>query len=94
MTSYNVVVIQSNLVVQEDALWTLCEQANSMNPPDATALVYDKSPDVTPKMEDIPQVTGINEKHLAKVTAEMQSLFEVTDATYLICVHTYYVLPN
>jgi hypothetical protein len=86
-----VVVVQSNLVVQEEALWALCEQANTMNPPDAMALVYDKSPDVTPKMDDIPQVSQINDKHLAKVTAEMQSLFEVTDATYLICVQTCYV---
>ena len=78
------VVFQSNVVVQEKALWAACEQAANMNAPDAMSLVYDKSPDVTPKLDDIPQVSQIDEKHLAKVTANMQSIFEVADDTCLI----------
>ena len=59
-----------------------------MEPPDASSLVYDKNPDVTPKLEDIPLVANMDEKRLAHITKEMQAMFEVADDS---CYH--YLLP-
>ena len=56
-----------------------CQKAIALEFPEASALEYEKNASELPEMSDIPAVQSLDEKKIAQISQQLQSMFEVAD---------------